>query len=215
MHAFVQDNPGILDTITSDLAQGTLFESPTGHSDSKDANYSAGSNSNSSSARKRKQTMAANAARDKLLKTIADSSATNAASNEEKSKSIRLAALTQTQSTMQSMLETAKKQKKDTLKSLKEHFFSNKPNTLNTSRVQIIVNHLGKRQQEKEKVDAATEGQDEDNEDDPFQLSQETTQSIRQLDGFDSIVGFANDYNDANKQIKLCEKVLSNLASLL
>lgn len=213
MHEFIKESPGILDTITSDLAEGTFSESTTGHSDDENAGAevtrgaaAAGRSNSSSSRKKRKATIEANVAREHFLKSIADSSATNAAANEEKSKAIKLAALAQTRSTTQAMLETAKSQKKEALKSLKSHAVSKRDN----NRVRIMVNHIAKREYEKEKTVSSSAGLDD--EDEPiFQLSQETTDSIRRLDSFDTVYGFAKDFNEANKQIIRCEEALKSL----
>lgn len=205
MHAFIQESPGILDAITSDLAEGTFFESTTGHADEEDDRQGRNSNASSAAAsKKRKATMSANAARDDLLRKIAESSVTSAAANEEKSKAIKLAAVAQTRSTTQAMLESAKAQKKEALKSLKQHTFSKKDNSTDNNRVRVIVNHVGKR---------LYDANNDEDEERVFALSQETTESIRRLDSFDSVFGHARDYNEAAEQIKQCEKALKALES--
>lgn len=185
-----------------------FFESTTGHSNSKDGVQGL---SSALSNKKQKVTIIANSAWGKLFKSIVDSIANSAAANKEKSQAIKLAALAQTQSTTQAMLERAKEQNKHTLKELKAHQFTNRDN----SWLRVIVNHIGKCQYEQAKAAAEVDGLSsnlrDDNDEEQLPLSQQRTASIQRLDSFDTVYGYAKDFNDANQQIKPCEKALGQL----
>lgn len=217
LHEFLLENPGILATITSDLAEDTHFESSTGLSDDEELgaptaaaastmNASAPAHNNNS---RQKGKRKSSDGREDIFRNIAQSTKLSAVSNEKKSRAIRLAAVTQSRSTMQAMLNSSKEQKKVALKSLKEHPFSNR----NNARIRITVNHLRKREVEQKKSNAANSSNDGDSDSDSetFPLSQETTNSIRALNSFDTVFGLAKEYNDASKQIAMYEKDLKKM----
>lgn len=200
MHQFIQANPGILHSVTSDLADGTHWESASGNQPSCQQNQQ---QQQSASSRKRKS--ASSDEQNDIFCSIAKSTEVSATANEAKSKAISFAAMTQSRVAVKQTLDDAKAKKKSSLASLKQDALAkNDPHC-----VRKIISNVNKKEWDKHGGDS---DEDEDESSRPaFQLSQSTTASIRMIDSFDTAYDLAKEYNEASKDVVKYQKEVQSI----
>ena len=185
-----------MNTITSDLEEDTFFESGGNNGTSNGSGANQGCALNNIQKR-------SSSAKDQIFWDIAESNQQAAEASQQKNQAVKLAAITQTRATLQSMLDNAQSKTKEALKGLKMHPFCRRDN----KRIQIIVNSVNKCTKE-----AAAANGDSTAAKENFPLSQETTLSIQDLGSFDTVFGLATEYNDGKEEADPCHSSLKKLS---
>ena len=194
LHLFLQENPGLLQVVTSDLQEESFFESSTGVSDIEDNNTTAASSSTAATGRKRKASSSSGKKkqkdnRDDIFRTIANATVKNSEAAESKNAAISYSALSISRTNAQQSLDAAKATKRGAMRYLKQHPFTRG----SPSRARKITKTV------KKKVDPSPAKSDTS---DQFIYSQSTTASIRNVGSYDTVHQHAADIIDADKEIK-------------
>ena len=205
LHKFLEENPGLLEVITSDLDQETFFETGTGMSDDDGNNSTAGDAMTVGTSRRRKRRTAAtlskkkkkspNDDKDGIFRTFAESSMKNAQAAEAKCSAISYSALSIARQNAEQAMEAASKKKQDAKRGLKTHPFCQG----NNSRARKVIKTT------KKKIDPPSPDKED------WVFSQSTTDSIRNLGSFDTVQQYAVDYIESEKQIADRKEELAQL----
>ena len=218
LHEFVQENPGLLRVVTSDLEEETHFETGTGMSDNEQevednnsGTASVAASGRTPRGRRRRRVSTANSTsnkkkrpseRDDIFRQFAETQAKTAESAESKNAAVSYSALSMTRDTVRRGLDVAQKKRQGAIRNLKTHPFTEGDN----HRARQIVRTVRK------KIDPSPAKSDTS---EALVYSQSTTASIRAIGSFDTVFGHGADIVDSEKEIARRSDELQHLEKKL
>lgn len=188
LHQFLEENPGLLQTITQDLEEDAFFESNTGEHDMDTTPATRKRKASTAKRSSGKKRVPSKDEQTEILRSMAASSQQNAAAAASRSQAVTYTSLTMARNTIQKAIDEAKIKKRTAQAKLKKHDFVDN----NNSRARKIVSTLKKKKVEMEPSPAKSD----------VAYSQSTTMSIRNLGSWDTVTGYAEDILDADKEIE-------------